>query len=87
MKAVTMTVPVISTAHAPSHDALIAASDSLLVAYRDGAVYYVSEEGFEEPIEWMRPISRWVRREHPDSLWVHLDSIGDVIDELPVYEW
>lgn len=77
-----MRVPVISTAHLPSAEA-VDNTDLLSATYEGGWFVYVEDD----PIGsyWYEPIRIWAKVQ--DFAWVRFDSYGDVIADLEVYEW
>jgi hypothetical protein len=80
-----MEVPVLSTAHAPSAQALKALRHQMLTAVDpDEGIYFVYFAR-DKPVDWMRPIHDWVRQK--SYAWVRFDPDGDVIDDLPQYDW
>ena len=87
----TLNIPVISTAHAPSMGAIVAFCDNNAAAtnFAEGFIflYIDTEYEWEGDEAWMAPIAAWMKENYPDEWWLRLDSCGDVIPELPTYEW
>jgi len=78
-----MAVPAISTRHMPSSDAPL--QDMLYCAkYEEGYFIYFDEQPFKP---WMEPIRNWLNAEFPGSDWVRFDADGEVMPELPVFDW
>jgi len=87
----TITMPVISTCH------ITAATDRIMqdqgdqnpwtyiAPYSEGAFMYIQSEDMEgQPTEFS-DIFAWARKH--GYQWVRIDADGDVVDQLPSYEW
>lgn len=89
----TMAVPVISTAHCPDNDSLTALVGLRPCApYEDGAFVYLDapyDGAYAESEQWLHPIADWLHElQGPDCAgWVRFDSCGDVVAELPTFNW
>jgi hypothetical protein len=76
-------VPVISTAHMPSSDALTELGReefAPVMVWEYGGLLYV--DGIES--QWVRDIV--AKLDIPDD-WVRFDAAGPVVDGLPVFYW
>lgn len=86
-----MTVPVISTAHMPSSDAIV----DLIISKSAACAVYDDEGGFvclpDDPMDeaqWTAPILTWLKQNFgDDSNWVRFDCDAQVIGGLPTYDW
>lgn len=88
----TMHVPVLSTAHAPSLGSLVNLCDKSLSAVDYGLdiifVYLDADESWDEEWEqWVAPIAAFLREHYPGESWIRFDPDGDIVPELPTYEW
>ena len=84
-----LVVPVLSTAHAPSPEALSDLGQLNMVAtYEHGLFLFVGHEpdGVIWP-DWIKPILSWFSKNYPDETWLRFDGEGDVIESLPRHEW
>ena len=88
-----MLIPVISTAHAPSEEAIrqLPALDFTCAAYTDGFFICVGDDGDDNEPAWVTGIRSWLARAYDNAngtpVWVRLDADGDLIDELQKWEW
>lgn len=89
------TIPVLSTAHMPDTDAVIrlesapnAAPGAAAATFDGGFVFIEREPGAYPANHWLTPIAQWLRSVYPDDVeWVRFDSDGDLVADLPVYDW
>lgn len=91
-----MVVPVIPTGHAPSMNfindlrgACVEASiyaDGTVFDLQDGCLLFLvtDEDWFPE---WFLPIAAWMEVEYPGETWIRFSMDGDIIEELPQYDW
>lgn len=80
-----MQVPVLSTAHLPSNEA-IEASELLIAPYEGG--WFVSlDYGIQDDPQWFEPIRDWAIRICPTANWVRFDMDAERTCELKEYEW
>lgn len=92
-----MSVPVLSTAHVPSpfeperlshqgHHPIATSDDDEDMFIYIGSVKDGNE--YEGDNAWLLPVSRWLdERTYLTGRWVRFHSCGDVIDELPTFNW
>ncbi len=88
MKNITINhIPCISTIHMPDTEALERLHDSVHMAlYDEGAFIYVHSLPPLLPSDaWLKPIAAWATSNVFE--WVRLDADGDVVEELPSFEW
>lgn len=78
-----MSVPVLCTSHMPTFDALERISEPVAKTEEGGFVYLSPEPEYLP--DWLRPIQKWASER--SFTWVRFESIGDVIDILPTFEW
>jgi hypothetical protein len=87
----TMCLAVLSTGHAPSRGAIVSLCDRSLSAvdHRWGLtfIYIDVDEDWEDDEAWVAPIAAWMRENYPGENWVRFDPDGDMVPELPSYEW
>ena len=86
-----MIVPVLSTAHIPSENALsdAAAHFGHQLPYAEGAFLYVGNatpDDCNQP-PWLSAILAWFRSEFGDQTWIRFDRDGDTIADLPTFNW
>lgn len=77
-----MTIPVLSTKHLPSRDALRDLS-VMYAKYPYGFFVYMDESS-DEP--WFVAVHEWAK-EHSPSGWVRFDCDADTVPDLPVFDW
>ena len=77
-----MTIPVLSTGHLPSKDAL-RGLDVICAKYPYGFFVYM-DESIDEP--WFVAVREWAE-EHSPSGWVRFDCDADTVPDLPVFDW
>lgn len=84
-----MTIPVVSTQHAPeNHMELLKENKFWLASYPEGAFIYVGDsEHWEGCAPEFVSLFSWFNENFEGEGWLRLDSGGDVIDGLPVWEW
>lgn len=81
-----MSVPVLSTAHLPSNEAIEEAP--LLVApYEGGWFMYLDRTPPEGEPFWVAPIRDWAKRICPSCDWVRFDMDADIIHALEKFTW
>lgn len=83
-------VPVISTGHAPSPEALDQLKElNMVAAYEQGVFVFVGTESTEsvEWPDWMVPIVKWFQSAYPGEGWLRFDSVGDPVDGLIQHDW
>lgn len=87
----TITMPVISTCHiTEATDRLLQDEGdrnpwTIVAPYSEGAFVYVQPENMDgQPAEFA-DIFAWARKH--GHHWVRIDADGDVIEELPSYDW
>lgn len=81
-----MSIPVISTAHLPTSDAL-ERLDNMRAMLGEGEGFVFMNEG-EEPDHWTVPILNWLLAhgfEH--DCMVRFSAEGEKIEGLPTYPW
>jgi hypothetical protein len=78
-----MTVPSISTAHLPSSDAPKKAR-LYFAEYEDGFFIFIDDVPEDE---WLVPIRNWLNAEFNGLNWVRFDADGEIMPELPTYDW
>jgi hypothetical protein len=89
----TLAVPVISTAHCPDNgSALDFVRDRPVALYEDGAFVFLghpAEDTYTPCEQWLVPIANWLHdlQGVDCSCWVRFDSSGDVVAELPTFDW
>lgn len=90
----TICVPVISTVHCPDNGSLhgLAFGDRPVALYEDGAFIFLghpAEDTYTESEQWLLPIATWLHdlQGLDCSGWVRLDGCGDVIPDLPTFDW
>ena len=88
----TLAVPVISTAHCPDNGILhaLAFGDRPVAIYEDGVFLGHPAKDIYTPCEqWLVPIAHWLHdlQGVDCSCWVRFDSCGDVVAELPTFDW
>lgn len=84
-----MHLPVISTDHMPSRDALrnLASAGARCALYDEGGFAYLPDTPSDTEA-WTEPVLAWLREHFDDhSNWVRFDADADVIDGLPIYNW
>lgn len=86
-----MIVPVLSTDHIPSENALseAAAHFGHQLPYAEGAFVYVGDampDDCNQP-PWLTAILAWFRSEFGDQTWIRFDRDGDTIPDLPTFNW
>lgn len=79
-----MTIPVISTCHLPESVVNNLPQDELYAEYDNGFFIHFGPE-YSSRCEELMAIAQWAESE--GFQWVRLDSDGDVIDELPKFDW
>lgn len=77
-----MTIPVLSTEHLPSCDALRDLG-VMYAKYPQGFFVYMDESS-DEP--WFVAVREWAE-EHSPSGWVRFDCDADTVPDLPVFDW
>lgn len=91
-----MRVPVISTAHLPTLDALDRweFTPKALVSLDGGGFLLVPDVYVEDILEeghWMEPIQDWLLKHGYDwltsTVWIRFDRDADVIEGLPTFPW
>lgn len=82
-----ITIPVLSTIHIPSPEAMDLMMATQASACDDcGYLNFVRlEEIDRESKDWLEPIADWAYRKYKTE-WVRFDPDGDIIPELPNYE-
>ena len=80
-----MTIPVISTLHAPGADALKALREKIPYCEDQGLGTLFVFLGSTVEGDWIDAIGDWVFANFKEH-WVRFDPDGDVIDELPTFE-
>ena len=83
----TMEIPVISTRHVPSVEAM-QELDSEHAAYEYGCFVWLGlpDVEFNGP-EWLKKVADWLWLNYPGQSWVRFDCDADEIDELESWEW
>jgi len=86
MSTLVLQVPVISTAHLPSSDA-VDECECLAASYDNGWFVYMDDDEPEDGTvpEWYLAVWRWATPK--GYSWVRFDSDGDRIDDLPTFDW
>lgn len=82
----TLRVPVISTLHMPGPNAHF---DLPTVAYNveDDLIFArIADWDENDYPDWAEPIAQWAEKLRGYDGWIRFSGVGDVIDELPVYE-
>ena len=78
----TMTIPVISTAHLRSEFAI----DDLGVLHAKYEYGYFVWMDDAIDILWFERLCAWAAEHAPDG-WVRFDNDGEIIPELPTFDW
>lgn len=81
-----MQVPVLSTAHLPSNEA-IEASELLIAPYEGGWFVWIGYDDMENEPPWMPPVRAWALRICPSAEWLRFDSCGENIYGLEEFVW
>lgn len=81
-----MSVPVLSTAHLPSNEA-IEEAPLLIAPYEGGWFVWIGYDGMENEPPWMPPIQQWANRICPSCNWVRFDMDADIIHALEKFTW
>lgn len=83
-RVLTLTMPVISTAHTPSQGAVIE-SGYLFAPYEGGWFFFVDDQPTEF---WVRELRTWLDQNgFEGSNWVRIDCGGDFLDNVTTYQW
>ena len=85
-----MTIPVLSTSHVKQTtlDALASTSPERIALYPEGAFVHLQpqDKAFACAPE-LSPVATWFHKSCPKEHWIRLDRDGDIINELPTFEW
>jgi len=85
-RVLTLTMPVISTAHIPRPDS-IEDSGYLYAAYDCGWFFFVDDQPDLDD-KWVCDLRTWLDNNgFAGDNWVRLDADGDRLDGLPLYTW
>ncbi|OQS11666.1 hypothetical protein B0T37_04325 [Chromobacterium violaceum] len=93
-----MTLPVLSTSHIREQtNAWLQnhAGDWGRMTFAEyGSGYFIAlGESDSDPVEQfpqhpdLQQLMRWVQTHYPAATWLRLDADGDVVPELPTYDW
>ena len=83
-------MPVLSTGHTPSAEALkkLCDTNASAVNFTENFcfVYIDTDYEWEGEEAWVAPLAAWMSENYRDQ-WVRFDPDGDVVEALPVYDW
>ena len=84
-----MRVPVLSTSHIKQETLNNLGPEFQVLNMKDGAFVWIGTEAYASAStpEELKPVIRWMNSAYPKEWWVRFDRDGDVIPELPAFEW
>ncbi len=84
-----MRVPVLSTSHIKQETLNNLGPEFQVLNMKDGAFVWIGTEAYASAStpEELKPVIRWMNSTYPKEWWVRFDRDGDVIPELPAFEW
>jgi hypothetical protein len=84
-----MHVPVLSTSHIKLKTLDNLGPEFHVLNTQEGAFVWIGSDAYASagtPDE-LKPVIRWMNNTYPKEWWVRFDRDGDVISELPTFEW
>ena len=84
-----MHVPVLSTSHIKHETLNNLGSEFQVLNMKEGAFVWIGSNAYASANtpEELQPVIRWMNNTYPKEWWVRFDRDGDIIPELPVFEW
>jgi hypothetical protein len=84
-----MHVPVLSTSHIKQETLNNLGPEFQVLSMKEGAFVWIGTEAYASANtpEELKPVIRWMNSAHPKEWWVRFDRDGDIIPELPAFEW
>jgi len=84
-----MHVPVLSTSHIKQETLNNLGSEFQVLNLNEGAFVWIGSDAYASANtpEELKPVIRWMNNTYPKEWWVRFDRDGDIIPELPVFEW
>ena len=84
-----MHVPVLSTSHIKQETLNNLGSEFQVLNPNEGAFVWIGSDAYASANtpEELKPVIRWMNNTYPKEWWVRFDRDGDVIQELPAFEW
>lgn len=84
-----MHVPVLSTSHIKQETLNNLGSEFQVLTLNEGAFVWIGSDAYASANtpEELKPVIRWMNNTYPKEWWVRFDRDGDIIPELPVFEW
>ena len=84
-----MHVPVLSTSHIEQETLNNLGPEFQVLRMKEGAFVWIGTEAYASANtpEELKPVIRWMNSAYPKEWWVRFDRDGDIIPELPTFEW
>ncbi len=84
-----MHVPVLSTSHIKQETLNNLGSEFQVLNLNEGAFVWIGSDAYASANtpEELKPVIRWMNNTYPKEWWVRFDRDGDIIPELPAFEW
>lgn len=84
-----MHVPVLSTSHIKQKTLDNLGPEFQVLNMNEGAFVWIGSDAYASANtpEELKPVIRWMNNMHPKEWWVRFDRDGDIIPELPSFEW
>lgn len=89
MQIETMTMPVLSTGHLKEETvrniSILMGNSTIVAEYEYGFFIYVTEDQMDDWPEDLETVAQLVR--NAGYTWIRFDSAGDMLENLPTYDW
>lgn len=84
-----MHVPVLSTSHIKQEVLNNLGPEFQVLNMKEGAFVWIGSDAYASAntSEELKPVIRWMNNRYPKEWWVRFDRDGDIIPELPAFEW